>query len=195
MRSGIRSWSKCVIFSRRMKSSSKAGPRKPAFSEFWLSATDTPWFVVRTRPPESTRTRSSGRLPGLNPARADVPAFSDSLLSVSVLPVAAGSDGALATPSGGTRARSPCSASLLALNGMCAASACVAAILATCASPAARRPAKSACDGPLTVERALVFEAAPPPSRILLVLAASFLEVSARDVLRLVLPGFFVAMA
>src|SRR5262245_50207658 len=33
----MRSWSKCVIFSRRMKSSSRAGPRRPALSEFWLS--------------------------------------------------------------------------------------------------------------------------------------------------------------
>jgi hypothetical protein len=46
MRSGIRSWSKCWIFSRRMKSSSKVDPRGPAFSEFWLSLSGTPWFVV-----------------------------------------------------------------------------------------------------------------------------------------------------
>ena len=45
MRSGMRSWSKCVIFSRRMKSSSSVGPRSPAFSEFWLSAMATPWLV------------------------------------------------------------------------------------------------------------------------------------------------------
>ena len=38
MRSGMRSWSKWVIFSRRMKSSSSVGPRRPALSEFWLSA-------------------------------------------------------------------------------------------------------------------------------------------------------------
>ena len=29
-----------------MKSSSSVGPRRPAFSEFWLSATGTPWLVV-----------------------------------------------------------------------------------------------------------------------------------------------------
>ena len=34
IRSGIRSWSKCWIFSRRMKSSSRVEPRGPAFSEF-----------------------------------------------------------------------------------------------------------------------------------------------------------------
>ena len=33
IRSGMRSWSKWVIFSRRMKSSSSVGPRRPAFSE------------------------------------------------------------------------------------------------------------------------------------------------------------------
>ena len=65
MRSGIRSWSKWVIFSRRMKSSSSVGPRSPAFSEFWLSATGTPWLVVSGWPPESTRTRSSGPVAGL----------------------------------------------------------------------------------------------------------------------------------
>ena len=59
MRSGMRSWSKCVIFSRRMKSSSSVGPRSPAFSEFWLSAMATPWLVVSTWPPASARTRSS----------------------------------------------------------------------------------------------------------------------------------------
>ena len=32
-RSGMRSWSKCMIFSRRWKSSSSVGPRRPAFSE------------------------------------------------------------------------------------------------------------------------------------------------------------------
>jgi hypothetical protein len=48
MRSGMRSWSKWVIFSRRMKSSSRDGPRRPAISEFWLSATGTPWWVVST---------------------------------------------------------------------------------------------------------------------------------------------------
>jgi hypothetical protein len=64
MRSGMRSWSKCVIFSRRMKSSSSVGPRSPAFSECWLSATGTPWFVLRARAVESTRTRSSGRTSG-----------------------------------------------------------------------------------------------------------------------------------
>ena len=52
MRSGMRSWSKCMIFSRRMKSSSSVGPRGPCFSEFWLSAMTTPWLVV-----------SGGRLP------------------------------------------------------------------------------------------------------------------------------------
>src|SRR5690349_190471 len=46
MRSGMRSWSKWVIFSRRMKSSSRVGPRGVSRSEFWLSATGMPWLVV-----------------------------------------------------------------------------------------------------------------------------------------------------
>ena len=46
MRSGIRSWSKCVIFSRITKSSSNVGPRVPPRSEFWLSETTVPWLVV-----------------------------------------------------------------------------------------------------------------------------------------------------
>src|SRR5436190_3929184 len=42
----MRSWSKCVIFSRRMKSSSSVGPRTPALSELWLSGICRPWLVV-----------------------------------------------------------------------------------------------------------------------------------------------------
>ena len=42
----MRSWSKCVIFSRRMKSSRSVGPRSPARSEFSSSAIGTPWLVV-----------------------------------------------------------------------------------------------------------------------------------------------------
>ena len=36
---GMRSWSKWKIFSRKWKSSSAVGPRRPIFSEFWSSAT------------------------------------------------------------------------------------------------------------------------------------------------------------
>src|SRR6185369_17239623 len=42
----MRSWSKCVIFSCRMKSSSSDGPRTPALSELWLSGITTPSLVV-----------------------------------------------------------------------------------------------------------------------------------------------------
>jgi hypothetical protein len=42
IRSGMRSWSKCVIFSRRTKSSSRVGPRSPALSEAWLLLIGTP---------------------------------------------------------------------------------------------------------------------------------------------------------
>ncbi len=97
MRSGMRSWSKWVIFSRRMKSSRSVGPRRPALSEFWLSAIGTPWLVVSTRPLESVRTRSSGRLPGFNPRRG-LPVFELAFDSESVLPVAEGSSGSTVLP-------------------------------------------------------------------------------------------------
>ena len=45
-RSGIRSWSKCIIFSRKWKSSSKVGPLSPTVSEFSSSLTFIPLFVV-----------------------------------------------------------------------------------------------------------------------------------------------------
>ncbi len=46
----MRSWSKWVIFSRRMKSSMSDGPRAPARKEFWSSAMGTPWSVVSFSP-------------------------------------------------------------------------------------------------------------------------------------------------
>ena len=147
MRSGMRSWSKCVIFSRRMKSSSSAGPRSPALSEFWLSATGTPWLVVSTRPPESTRTRSSGPLPGLKLACGlPLPTFTDALVSVSVLPVTIGCGGSTVWPVAGWRPR-PEFDGFAALKGNAAATASVPAILAVAASVIAsgaalpRRPA------------------------------------------------------
>src|SRR5690349_20435457 len=54
----MRSWSKWVIFSRRMKSSRSDGPRAPAFSEFWSSLMRRPWSVVRSCPSGSSRNRS-----------------------------------------------------------------------------------------------------------------------------------------
>ena len=60
-------WSKWVIFSRRMKSSSSVCPSRPAFSELWLSAT----FYALVRRQRTTgrvnRTRSSGPTVGLRP--------------------------------------------------------------------------------------------------------------------------------
>ena len=47
MRSGMRSWSKWKIFSRRTKSSSSVGPRVPRRRLFWLSEIRVPWLVVR----------------------------------------------------------------------------------------------------------------------------------------------------
>ena len=75
------------------------GPRRPALSEFWLSATGTPWFVVSTRPPESTRTRSSGPLPGLKlTCGLPLPTFGEAFVSVSVLPPTIGCGGSTACP-------------------------------------------------------------------------------------------------
>ena len=49
-RSGIRSWSKCMIFSRRWKSSSSVGPRSPTRRLLSVSSTGTPWAVVSVSP-------------------------------------------------------------------------------------------------------------------------------------------------
>ena len=119
MRSGMRSWSKWVIFSRRMKSSSSVGPRRPAFSEFWLSATGTPWLVVSARPVESTRTRSSGPTVGFWPMFGPpLPTLSDPFSSVTVLAPTIGSAGLTDAPSGGASAASGSySAALFGLNG------------------------------------------------------------------------------
>ena len=97
----MRSWSKWVIFSRRMKSSSSVGPRRPAFSEFWLSATGMPMFVVSAWPPALTRTRGSEPSLPLNPSSvAGSPVLTVVFVSVSELAVT--SDGASACwPSGG----------------------------------------------------------------------------------------------
>src|SRR3569832_142037 len=45
-RSGTRSRLKCASFSKRCTSCIKTGPRAPAVSEFWLSATGLPAAVV-----------------------------------------------------------------------------------------------------------------------------------------------------
>ena len=45
---GMRSWSKWKIFSRKWWSSSKVGPRRPTFKEFWSSETGVPCWVVST---------------------------------------------------------------------------------------------------------------------------------------------------
>ena len=141
MRSGMRSWSKCVIFSRRMKSSSSVGPRSPAFSEFWLSAMATPWLVVSTWPPPSARTRSSEPIVAFTPGRGVLsPVLSEGFDSLSVLAVTAGEAGSACRPSGGCTALSrPSSSGLLAFHGICATNACVSAACSACASPAPLR--------------------------------------------------------
>ena len=50
-RSGMRSWSKCMIFSRRWKSSSRVGPRSPTRRLLSVSSTGTPVAVVSVSPP------------------------------------------------------------------------------------------------------------------------------------------------
>src|SRR4051812_19879995 len=118
----MRSWSKWVIFSRRIKSSSAVGPRRPIFREFWLSAILTPWFVVNACPVLSTRTRSSGSMALLTPIDGTpVPTLSDWAASLSVLAPASGDDGAWVTPADGVRAGSPDSDDLIGFDGVSAA--------------------------------------------------------------------------
>ena len=102
--------------------------------------------------PESARTRSSGPLVGLNPTGgAPDPTLVDGLLSLSVLPVVAGSRGSLRAPGFGFRAAAPYSSALLGFAGMAAARSPVSAILRAAASSASRGALD---EGPLTVERA-----------------------------------------
>src|SRR6218665_2972197 len=115
MRSGMRSWSKWVIFSRRMKSLSSAGPRRPALSEAWLSATGTPWLVVRPWPALSASTRPSSPLLAFTPGWA-TPVLALVLASLRVLaPTIGGASTVL--PALGRAAAAPNSLVLLALNG------------------------------------------------------------------------------
>src|SRR6188508_801 len=124
-----------------MKSSSSVGPRSPAFSELWLSATGTPWLVVRTRPVESTRTRSSA------------PVLSEPLSSLTVLAPTMGSAGLTDAPSGGASAASGSySAALFGLKANAEATSCVPAAFSARMSPA---PEASGLAGPLTVVRLL----------------------------------------
>ena len=70
------------------------GPLSPAFSEFWLSATGTPWLVVKPRLLESTRTRSSGAIVLFTPITGEpLPTFSDPFFSWTVLAPTIGSRG------------------------------------------------------------------------------------------------------
>ena len=152
MRSGIRSWSKWVIFSRRMKSSSSVGPRSPALSECWLSATGTPWLVVSARAVESTRTRSSGPTSGLWPMFGEpLPVFSLPFASVTVLEPTIGSAGLTKAPAGGASAAcGSYSLALFGLNGKAAARSPVAAAFSASVSPGV---GASGWLGPATVGR------------------------------------------
>src|SRR5262245_5135160 len=129
-----------------MKSSSSAGPRRPALSELWLSAIVTPWLVVSARSLESTRTRSSDPLVALLPSAAPVPAFGEAFPSVSVLAVTSGRSGFACCVTCGRA--SPYSPAFDALYGNAAASASVPASLAAAGSPLALGDPR---DGPLAV--------------------------------------------
>src|SRR6187397_3045375 len=105
-----------------MKSSRSVGPRSPALREFWLSAMNTPWLVVSARPDESTRTRSSGPLPGLKLIGGlPLPTFSDELDSDSVLAPTIGWGGSTLCPTAGSLDASPYSLGFAALKGIAAA--------------------------------------------------------------------------
>src|SRR5688572_14555814 len=141
-----------------MKSSSSVGPRRPAFSEFWLSATGTPWLVVSTRPDESTRTRSSGAIVLFLPIGGlPLPTFSEPFVSVTVLDPTIGSGGTIEGPSGGAvAAAGSYSSALFGLNGKLAATSCVPTSFAVSASDELDVNGdcmESGAAGPLTVAR------------------------------------------
>ncbi|MGC4061090.1 MAG: hypothetical protein QM749_09735 [Aquabacterium sp.] len=70
-----------------MKSSSSAGPRSPAFSEFWLSATGTPWLVVSTCPRRvgAHAVEIAAGCVGSRCGGSSSPIFGEELTSLSVL--------------------------------------------------------------------------------------------------------------
>src|SRR6187401_2632923 len=112
----------------------------------------TPWFVVNTRPVESTRTRSSGPTVGLWPMFGPpLPTLSDPLTSLTVLAPTIGSSGLTEAPSGGASAASGSySAALFGLKGNAEARSCVPTAFSAAMSPA---PDASGAVGPLTVVR------------------------------------------
>src|SRR5690606_37350758 len=98
-----------------MKSLSNAGPRRPAFSELWLSASGTPWFVVIACPPLSARTRGSSPPAALTPGLAAPPVLADEFFSDRLLALALGTAGSTVSPAGGVAADLPYSARFEAL--------------------------------------------------------------------------------
>src|SRR5690242_12020688 len=112
----------------------------------------TPWLVVSARSLESTRTRSSDPLPGLKLIGGlPLPAFGEALVSVRVLLPTMGWGGTTAWPVAGSRAASPNSAGLPALNGIAPARRSAPAILAVAASA---MPESGLTLGPLAVDLA-----------------------------------------
>src|SRR5690606_3664043 len=102
IRSGIRSWSKWVIFSRRMKSLSCAGPMTHALREDWWTAISSSWYVASG--PWGGGARSLSRdpswyLPSLTGPAPRVLALL--LVSLSVLAAASSSKTGDTEPAGG----------------------------------------------------------------------------------------------
>src|SRR5690606_35768191 len=113
---GMRSWSKWVSFSRRIKSFNRAGPRSPAFKEFWLSDTVTPWLVVSICPEESARTRLSEPPAALTPDSAASPYLAVWFFSEGVLATASRvADGDVAPGTGDKALSWPCSLGFVGL--------------------------------------------------------------------------------
>ena len=169
----MRSWSKCVSFSRKIKSSIKVGPRKPAFSEFWLSPTGTPWLVVSTQPLSSLRAPSRDALRAFSPSAGwPAPVFAEGIVSPAVLAVASASPVATCTPSTGVRAASPYWPSSLGLTAMAAASCWLAAVFCSSARvtslSAPRLCGAVLSDGP---DMLLRMEPAPSVDGVFLLLA------------------------
>jgi hypothetical protein len=114
-------------------------------SEFWLSATGTPWLVVSTWPAASARTRSSVPIVAFSPGSGPSPTLGEAFFSLSVLPVVS-AEVWRHTPATGLRAASPYSFALVAFDGMDFASASLPASFRPCASSAG-----GLREGPLTV--------------------------------------------
>jgi hypothetical protein len=126
-------------------------------SEFWLSATGTPWSVVSMRPLESARTRSSGAIVLFCPIGGPpLPTLSEPFISVTVLDPTIGSRETTNAPlSGSTALSGSNSFGLLVLNGIAAASCWAPTYFAVRSSVELGGSGAAGLAGPLTVARLL----------------------------------------